>query len=131
MKLSSIETDPAIMEQGEWVKDIPEMEDLELRVRPLGNDDYRNLHGKLTRAVPRDKRDRGGIVQDEQDRIQAKLLAETVLLDWKNLDVAYSKEKAIELMTDPRFRKFYSAVMYAASVVEEGRKADTDAAAKN
>ncbi len=128
MKLSSIEIDVEKLEQGAWIGDLPEMGDLRLRVRGIGNSDYEKLQTTLLAAVPRQKRRRdGGIDPDENRRIQGTLLLNTVLLDWDGVTdendapVPYSKEEAKRLLLDRRFEKFRTAVLIAASLVAEDR----------
>ncbi len=128
MKLSSIEVDPDKIEQGQWIGNIPEAGDLQLKVRGLQNADFRRLQGKLVEAVPRAKKVGGRLDPDEQDRVTNQCLAATVLLDWRGLEddngpIPFSKEKARELLMDPRYRRFREAVIWAASVVGEEQAA--------
>ena len=128
MKLSSIEVDPDKIEQGQWIGNIPEDGDLELKVRGLQNADFRRLQGKLVEAVPRAKKVGGRLDPDEQDRVTNQCLAATVLLGWRGLEddngpIPFSKEKARELLMDPRYRRFREAVIWAASVVGEEQAA--------
>jgi hypothetical protein len=136
MKLSSIEVDPERIEQGQWIGNIPEAGDLQLKVRGLGNADFRRMQTKLTDAVPRARKAGGRIDPDEQDRIVSQCLAATVLLDWRGLEddngpIPFSREKACELLMDPRYRRFREAVIWAASVVGEEQAADLEDAAGN
>ncbi len=136
MKLSSIEVDPDKIEQGQWIGNIPEAGDLELKVRGLQNADFRRLQGKLVEAVPRAKKVGGRLDPDEQDRVTNQCLAATVLLDWRGLEddtgpIPFSKEKARELLMDPRYRRFREAVIWAASVVGEEQVADLEEAQGN
>ncbi|APX83978.1 hypothetical protein BV511_04135 [Methylorubrum extorquens] len=129
MKLSSLKVDAAAIEDGEWIGNIPEMGDLEVRVRGLNNAKYRRLQTTLIDAVPRAKRQGGRLDPDEQDRITASCLNATVLLDWRGLEgedgqpVPYSKDLATDLLTKPEFRRFREAVIWAASQVGEERAA--------
>ncbi|MDP4024461.1 hypothetical protein Q8W71_17690 [Methylobacterium sp. NEAU 140] len=134
MKLSALKVDADKIEAGEWVGDIPEMGDLRLRVRGLQNAGYRRLQSRLIDAVPRSKKQGGRVDPDELDRITSTCLASTVLLDWAGLEdeggapLPYSKETATEFLTNPAFRRFRDAVLYAATVVgdagAETEKAD-------
>lgn len=129
MKLSSLKVDAAAIEDGEWIGSIPEMGDLEVRVRGLNNAKYRRLQSKLIDAVPRAKRQGGRLDPDEQDRITAICLRETVLLDWRGLEgedgapVSYTKDLANDLLTKPEFRRFREGVIWAAAQVGEERAA--------
>jgi hypothetical protein len=59
------------------------------------------------------------------------------LLDWDGIvdddgkAVSYSEELAATFLTDPRFRLMRNAVVWAASVVGEGRQSDQEIDAKN
>jgi hypothetical protein len=133
MKLTNIKTSDARRQTGDWVKDIPEMGDLGLKVRGIGNADYRILQGKLINGVPVNER-RGGMKPETQDRIAVELQVETLLEDWRNLTderdqpIPFSKEKARELLSDPDFVALRDAVSYAATVVadlqDEAKQAD-------
>jgi len=53
--------------------------------------------------------------QDEQDRITAEVFSELVLLKWEGLkengvDIPYSKERALELLSDPALEWFREQV---------------------
>ncbi len=120
MELSEIDVDDAAFEQGEWVENIPSFGDVRLRVRGIGNADWRRLNAKLLRAIPQSKRVGGDLIPEEQDRLAIALLTETILLDWdgitdKGVPVVYSKEKAKELITQRR--RFRDAVAWAANTV--------------
>ncbi|KQP53000.1 hypothetical protein [Methylobacterium sp. Leaf106] len=133
MKLSALKTDSAKLEQGQWVRDIPDMDGLELKVRGLGNTEYRRLMDKKVEAVPRQKKVRG-LEPDTRDRIVSECLHEAVLEDWRGLTgdegeaVPYSAGLALQLLTEPDFARFRSAVLWAASVVaDEADLSVTDA----
>ncbi len=125
MKMSELAIDSARLETGAWVDDIPEMEGLRLRVRGSNNADWRRLQTKLIEAVPRKQRLGGRLDPDTQDRITSSLLLNTCLLDWEGLEgddgqpVPYDKKMAEKLITDPQYRRFREAVVWAASVVAE------------
>ncbi len=125
MKMSELAIDSARLETGAWVDDIPEMEGLRLRVRGSNNADWRRLQTKLIEAVPRKQRLGGRLDPDTQDRITSSLVLNTCLLDWEGLEgddgqpVPYDKKMAEKLITDPQYRRFREAVVWAASVVAE------------
>ena len=137
MKLSDLKVDAAKVEQGAWVENIPDMGDLRLKVRGINNADWRRIQTMMIQSVPRSKRVNGRIVADEQDRIMSICLQSAGLLDWENLQgddgapVAYSKEKAAELLTKPEYRAFRDGVLYAATVVGEQAVSDLEADTKN
>jgi hypothetical protein len=125
MKLSDLASDPVATEQGEWVDTIPEMGDLRLKVRGVGNADWRRIQTKLIDAVPRSKRTGARIDPEEIDRITTVCLHQACLLDWQNLSgddgksLPYARDFAFELLSKPEYRKFREAVVWAATVVGE------------
>lgn len=134
MKLSDLKIDAEKFEQGAWVDDIPEMGGLRLKVRGLGNTDFRKTQTRLTEAEPRQYKPRGRLLPERQDAITAICLLDTVLVDWDGLTdendqpMPYSKEQAKVLLTEPAYRRFRDAVVWAASVVaEDGAETTTEA----
>jgi hypothetical protein len=119
MKLSAIKVDSAVAAAGDWVKNIPDMDDLELKVRGTNCASARTLRNQLVRSLPSKVRtDPKGIPIETLDQIEAKVNAQVILLDWRNLDgVPYSPEKAKELLTDPDYIFFREAVSWAATRV--------------
>lgn len=137
MKISEIQIDPEKLENGAWVKEIPEMEGLELRVRGIGCAEFRKLQAKLFEAIPRSRRLKGRVSQEDQDRILDTCLHRVILLDWRGIEddadqpIAYEKGLALEYLTNPKFKKFREAVVWAASTVAEDDAADVEEAVGN
>lgn len=119
MKLSTIAVNPTAVEDGEWVKDLPEMGDLELKVRGQNSAAWRTLQRKLVTGLPRNLRNRAdGLPMKAQDELINKCLVGAALLDWKNLEldagpVPYSRDLAEKLISDPAFSVFRDAVFSA------------------
>lgn len=118
MELSSLKVNLSNIEQGAWVKHIPGLGDIALKVRGFGNSDYERVSSELIAAVPVSAR------SDEKEsmRIATTLLVDTVLLDWSGLTeagepVPFTKEKAFELLSDPAYREFANGVSWAAQRV--------------
>jgi hypothetical protein len=137
MKLSGLQVNVEALEQGAWVDDVPDMDGLRLKVRGIGNKDWRKLSQKLVDQVPRRRRVAGRLDPEDQDRINSILLVDTGLVDWDGLDdddgepIPYSKELAKKLITDPRTAKFRDAVLWACSVVSEQEVQEIEDAAGN
>jgi hypothetical protein len=142
VKLSDMKINSAAIEQGEWIGSahgtpIPDMGDLCLKVRGLGNSDYRTLMAKLGEAVPRSKRVGGKIAPEEGDRIFVEALARTVLMDWSGVEdddgsaIAFAPDVALKIMSNPDLAPFKHAVAWAASQVGEMRAEGDEAAGKN
>lgn len=112
------------MNNGGWVDDIPNMEGLRVKTRGDQNPEYRKKMNILIDMLPRKKKMNGRIDPIEQDRIMGICLLETCLLDWDGLmengkPLAFDKELAKELISNPEYGKFRTAFSHAASVVAE------------
>lgn len=136
MKVSDRKIDPKKREEGAWVTDIPEWQDLKLKVRGRDNKDWARMEQTLINAVPR-KRRLNGLDPVERDRINGILLRDTSLLDWGGIEdnagnpEPYSKEAANKYLTQPEYEPFRNAVLWAATVVAEQGQAEIEADAKN
>lgn len=130
MKLSSLKINSAVLEQGRWVSEIPEMGNVRLKVRGLGNSDYRALMDRLIDSVPREERIRG-LSPAKQDEFVAICLRDTVLEGWDGFEnedgtpMPFDKELAGQMLLDPDFQRFNRAVQWAANVVSIESEADT------
>lgn len=118
---------PDLIDQGDWVSEIPNMGDVKLKVLGLGSMQYRTAQEAKYRKVPSNLRDRNGTPNtDERMRITTELLYEVVLLDWSGMSnkgepVKYSKDLAKLWCTTPRYRRFADAVVWASQQVDNGR----------
>ena len=137
MKLSAIAVDTKLIEQGDWVDDLPEMPGICIKARGTGNSDYRKLEAKLIRQIPREERI-NGLKPEDHDRIIGRLLLETVVLDVEGLTeddettpVKYTRELGEQLLLNPEFVKFRNVAAHAGEVVAQRRKTETEADAKN
>jgi hypothetical protein len=134
MDIAEIAQDRARIEQGAWIDEIPEMGELRLRVRGTENADYKRMLQKLTAAIPRNKRQGGRIDPVELDKVLGSCAHATLLLDWDGVIVneerkPYDKELAFRLCTEPRYRRFMQAVLWAASEVDNtNAEAEAEAA---
>lgn len=136
MKLSDNKIDPVKLEEGAWVDNIPELSGLKLKLRGANNKAWRKLQSTLIRAVPR-ARKVNGLEPDDEDRINAILLRDTSLLDWRGLEddagkpLPFSKAQAYEYLTNPEHVRFREGAMWAANVVAEQGLAEIEEDAKN
>lgn len=138
MLLSSVAVDPVAVEDGDWVKDIPEMGDLELRVRGQNSSAWVERRQKLINALPRNLKNRTDLPAVVSERITDTLLIDVGILDWKNMAPGfeygrepkpYSKELAEKLIKDKRFFLFRMAALFAtARVGEAAYEADEELA---
>lgn len=137
MKLSDMKIDNNRLEQGAWVGDIPEMGDLRLKVRGFGNADFRRLQQRLFDAEPRQFKIGGRLDPERQDAILSACMLSTILIDWDGVTgddgqpVAYSRDLAKTLLTEPEYRRFREAVSWAAGTVAETSDVDQADASGN
>ena len=137
MKLSALKVDSAVIEQGDWVENIPDLPGIRIRARGTNNSDYRILEAKLVREIPRDIRVEG-VSPKDQDRIAGRLLLETIVIDVDGLTeedgttpLKYTRELGEKLLCDPDYRVFAAGAAYAGGVVAARRKAVADTETKN
>ena len=137
MKLSATKVDSALIEQGDWVENIPDLPGIRIKARGTNNADYRILEGKLVREIPRAQRVEG-VSPEDQDRIAGRLLLETVVLDIDGITedddvtpIKYTRELGAKLFLDPDYRVWAAGAAYAGSVVAQRRKASAETETKN
>lgn len=136
MELSSLRRDPASIESGRWVSDIPGMGDLRLKVRGMSSLAYQSTIGRLSRALPKDQRQRDGSPQPAAAmRIMGEALHEAVLLDWDGLSsdgaaMPYDAARAKDLLINPEWRVFADATIWAANTVDNERQEAAEGVSK-
>jgi hypothetical protein len=137
MKLSDVKVDSALIEQGDWVENIPELPGIRIKARGSNNIDYRILEAKLVREIPQSQRV-DGVPPAAMDKIAGRLLLETVVIDVEGFTEAdgvtpikYTRELGEQLLLDPDFRVFQAGAAYAGSIVGRRRKADQEIETKN
>ena len=137
MELNKLKVNSKLVEEGAWIDGIPEAGDLRLRVRGIGSAAYRNALSRLTRAVPKNKRNEDDTLPIEiAERIAAEAAAEGLLLDWDNItregeQVPYDKELAKEWLLDRDFVPFLEAVLWAANKVAQTAQMVEETITKN
>lgn len=128
VKLSKFRGKPEKSDGGAWVKapDGGIFDGMAFKVRGLSTVSARKRRLELSSDIEvRKRRINGMLHPEDEDRINATILVECVLLDWSGLEdddggeVAYSPEKARELLLDPAYRSLGDAVSAMASAVEE------------
>jgi len=137
VKLSALKIDPARIEQGTWIDDIPDMPGVELKVRGFGNTDDKRIQAAAYDALPRAKKIRGKLDADDAEKIMNERLLGAILCDWKGLEqddgqpLQYAPDVAEALITDPAYSRFRQSVIWAAGIVGEEAAADLETDAKN
>lgn len=139
MKLSDIRVDAAAIEAGDWIGDLPfpGLEGVKLRVRGIGNSDYRRLQSKLFRDLSK-RVGAADVTDDLGEGITNELIAKTVWLGCEGIfeedgttAIAFTPELALQLLSDPELSTLRNAVTYAANLLTSRRKASAEDAKKN
>lgn len=137
MDIQSLKKNSAAIAEGQWIDDIPNMGDLRLKVRGASSTYVVGVRARKQRAVPRNERMRDGSLTPETTiRIETEVLHEAVLLDWDGLTdggkpVKYDQTLAREWLTNPDFRDFADAVVWASHVADRGVADQIEDAGKN
>lgn len=129
VKLSSIRADLQREHEGDWV-DIPDLPGVRLKVRAFSYGPYQIAKGLIEQKWAR-KYGKDPVPPDVSERENGRLYAEHILLDWEGFDEAYSKERALEVLTDPAFRELNAHIRYAGSRLAAQDIQFTEDAAKN
>lgn len=121
---------------GEWVNDIPirGLEDLKLKVRAIDNVDAIILRTNLIKALGLEEGDE--VSKEDLGRIEAKVLVETIVVDWNvtagKKPVPFTKEALTELLGDPEAGTLMvEACRFASNVVVNRALRDLESAEKN
>lgn len=134
LKLSSLRADIDRERNGDWITPPPidgvDLEGVSFKVRGIN---YPAFTAKRDREVKRLATRYSGedIPQEEFDRVQGKLLAEEILLDWRGFDVPYAAHTALEILTDPAYRDVRTAVVACAMMITRTKAEFVEGAAKN
>jgi len=129
VRLSSLRADSALERNGDWV-DAMSIPGVAFKVRSINVASY-TLHRDL--LLQRLRRQSGGkpVAQDTLYTELGRLYAEHILLDWRGFDVPYSRETAMQTLTDPEFRDVVMAVETAAGQVGQSVIEFLDTESKN
>ncbi|AEI71104.1 hypothetical protein [EBPR siphovirus 3] len=114
LKLSSIRADLERERAGDWVDSRWQGDDgkkTRFRVSAKTKPSFKIKSDQLFKKLARTYKD-GVIPDDVLTPAIGKLLAEELLHDWEGIDVPYSRETALEYMTDPAYRELVSEVEY-------------------
>jgi len=137
MDLCRFKSDRSAEDDGVWVAldGSAAGDGASVKLARIGNRRYREAMQR--RMKPYRRALRAGTLEDATaERITAEVLAETVLLDWRDLELdgtplAYSPERARELLLDPALRDFRDLIVEMASDIELYRQQEQEEAEKN
>lgn len=128
MKITSLKVDSKRANEGAWVKDLPGMGDLRLRVRGWQYEPYQTEVAKESAKIGpsgrQENRADGPLLRPVFERITGLAMAAHLLLEWDGLQnpdgsaLPYTLDDAITFLTHPDFRPFNAFVTMACSEVE-------------
>lgn len=133
MKLSNVQNNLKTESEGVWVTYAG---DLQVKLARIGSPAYEKLLRKLSKPHTRQLRD-NSLDNDVAELMTQKAIARHILLDWKGVEddagkeVLYSEKKALEILTDPKYRDFYRDILAMAQERATFNKEDTTDASKN
>ena len=135
MDLSKFKADRTAEDDGVWVPLDGADEGARVKLARIGNRRYREAMQRRMKPYRRALR-AGTLEEATAERVTAEVLAETVLLDWQDLTLdgaalAYSPDRARELLLDPALRDFRDLIVEMATDIELYRQQDEEAAEKN
>ena len=130
VKLKSLKADVAREKAGDWIEAAELGEGVAFKVRGIN---YPEFQAKRDREMKRLAQRYGSdpVPQDEADRIQGRLLAEDILLDWRGFDEPYTADTALATLEDPAFREVRQAIIIAASRITQVKVEFIEEAVKN
>lgn len=129
MDIDALKEDHEKHADGEWIGDIPGLDGVRLRVRPLS-------HPRVVRQSGRAFRNASGgkpLTDEAEDKLDREIIAKHVLTGWEGLTqkgkpLKFSPEKALELMGLDKFDMGVRVAMSRAGIEQE---AVEDALEKN
>lgn len=134
MDLNQYKTSVDAENDGQWV-DLDITTGAAVLVARIGSKRYSTMLQRRLKPYRRSIRN-NSIDDSVSERIIGEVMAETILLDWKNLAlngkaVPYSAEQAKELLTDPQFKDFREVIFELANDAESFRQEEMADAEKN
>jgi len=130
LELSSLFTDPEKENTGVWVK---YASGFEVKIARLNSKKYKEFMLRIGKDRARSFENKT-MDPDEADNIMREAIAETILLDWRNMydngkPVPFSKELALEIMK--KSYDFYKELFHLCQERELFLKDNEEAAGKN
>lgn len=117
VKLESLKADLDREVKGDWIE-FPDWPGVAFNVSSLLIPQYATARDLLMQRLSRPHK--GKLIPREIVTTElGKLYAKHILHGWRGLDVEYSAEKAMETLSDPKFRNVVAAVEYCAGQVSQ------------
>ena len=117
VKLASLKADLAREEKGDWIE-FPDWPGVEFNVSSLHLPAYQTARDILFKRLARQYK-KTAIPSSVMTTEIGKLYAKHILHGWRGLDVAFSADKALEILSDPEYRNVVAAVEFCAGRVSE------------
>lgn len=132
MDLRSYKTDPELEVAG---KVVVIDETTSITVARFNNTKFRKMQDRLTEPYQK-RAGREGISDEQADEILSECMSSHLLVGWKGLlldgkEIEYSKENALQLLTDPTLKDFKELVLFESQRIDNFRAERLDADSKN
>jgi hypothetical protein len=131
--INAVKTDLNKEENGTWIEFAL---GIRLKIARARNPRYQERLRELTDPHRKDIReDKADLKQ--MAKILKKVRAETILLDWENIEdesgqpIPYSSEKALEFFNDNELKDFYSFVVLSSEQIDNFKKDLVEESEKN
>lgn len=130
--INKVRTDVDKELNGVW---IPFAEGIQLKIARAGNSKYNEMLRRLSAPHLEKIRDRS-IDEEEYAVILKQVRAETILLDWSNIEesgrsITYTPTKALEYFMDPSLKDFYNFTIIQSQNIDLFRKDIIETGIKN
>lgn len=129
LKLASTKVDLDKERKGDWI-DFPEWPGVAFHVKSVEAPDFKMARDMMLRKLARKHKGKT-IPGDELQGEAGRLYNKHILLGWKGLDVPYAEDTALDVLTDPAYRKVFTAIEWCATQVGENDAEFVEDAAKN
>lgn len=125
MKLSDLKVNSARAEQGAWVGDIRDMPGVRFKARGFNNKDDKKVQEKELEKIPKRRRLRGNVSDEEQRVILNARIKAGLIIDWDGIvgdddqPIPFSAETLEMFLVDPDYGKLRDAMVFACGIVAE------------
>lgn len=133
MKVSALKVNSARAEAGAWVGDIPQMPGVRFQARGFNNKDDKKIQERELEKIPKRRRLRGNIKDDEQRAIMNIRLKECLITGWEGLEDddgapwPFTPENMDIAVTNPDYDALRNGMIFCCGIVAE----DEDEAGEN
>ena len=129
IKLASLKANLEREAKGDWVG-YPDWPGVAFNVSSIHTPAYKTAVQLMSQRLARVYKSKP-VPADEMHEELGQLFCKHLLHDWRGLDVAYSPEKALEVLCDPAYRDVLDAVRWCAEKISELQVEFVETKAKN